>query len=204
MSSTCPTTWARTCRRTAQPSSTSSAWTTASRQPACSVSGTPCSPAHSRSTASKAITVSAPVTEDDYKHAVVQYGSHKAFNEFQAKDYIDKHGMDDHRGPPGQRHRSGQGSRLRRPREHNHPSGAGRADFLPLRGRDALPDPCRRHSRGVRPRADDRQAATRGLQFRRAGGFAGRNRRYRAWLPAGTRRSASTNRPEVATPPATG
>ncbi len=33
------------------------------------------------------------VTEDDYKHAVVQYGSHKAFNEFQAKDYIDKHGM---------------------------------------------------------------------------------------------------------------
>src|ERR1700749_622720 len=34
-----------------------------------------------------------PVTEDDYKHAVVQYGSHKSFNEFQAKDYIDKHGM---------------------------------------------------------------------------------------------------------------
>jgi len=34
-----------------------------------------------------------PVTEEDYKHAVVQYGSHKAFNEFQAKDYIDKHGM---------------------------------------------------------------------------------------------------------------
>jgi nucleoside-diphosphate-sugar epimerase len=34
-----------------------------------------------------------PVTEDDYKHAVVQYGSHKAFNEFQAKDYIDKHAM---------------------------------------------------------------------------------------------------------------
>ena len=32
-------------------------------------------------------------TEDDYKYAVVQYGSHKAFNEFQAKDYIDKHGM---------------------------------------------------------------------------------------------------------------
>ena len=23
----------------------------------------------------------------------VQYSSHKAFNEFQAKDYIDKHGM---------------------------------------------------------------------------------------------------------------
>jgi nucleoside-diphosphate-sugar epimerase len=34
-----------------------------------------------------------PVTEDDYKHAVVQYGSHKSFNEFQAKDYIDKHAM---------------------------------------------------------------------------------------------------------------
>ncbi len=33
------------------------------------------------------------VTEDDYKYAVVQYGSHKAFNEFQAKDYIEKHGM---------------------------------------------------------------------------------------------------------------
>jgi len=31
--------------------------------------------------------------EDDYKYAVVQYGSHKAFNEFQAKDYIQKHGM---------------------------------------------------------------------------------------------------------------
>ena len=34
-----------------------------------------------------------PVTEDDYKHAAVQYGAHKAFNEFQAKDYIDKHAM---------------------------------------------------------------------------------------------------------------
>jgi nucleoside-diphosphate-sugar epimerase len=34
-----------------------------------------------------------PVTEDDFKHAHVQYGAHKAFNEFQAKDYIDKHGM---------------------------------------------------------------------------------------------------------------
>jgi nucleoside-diphosphate-sugar epimerase len=33
------------------------------------------------------------VTENDHKYAVVQYGSHKAFNEFQAKDYIDKHGM---------------------------------------------------------------------------------------------------------------
>jgi len=33
------------------------------------------------------------VTEDDYKYAVVQYGSHKAFNEFQAKDYIEKYGM---------------------------------------------------------------------------------------------------------------
>ena len=33
------------------------------------------------------------VTEDDYKHADVQYGSHKVFNEFQAKDYIEKYGM---------------------------------------------------------------------------------------------------------------
>ena len=33
------------------------------------------------------------VTEDDAPHAVVQYGSHKAFNEFQAKDYIEKYGM---------------------------------------------------------------------------------------------------------------
>ena len=108
-----------------------------------------------------------PVTEDDYRHGDVQYASHKSFNEFQAKDYHRQTRHDDHRGPPGQRHGSGQGARLGRSREHHHPAGAGRADSLPLRGRDALPDPRRRHRRGVRPRADDRQAAARGLQLRR-------------------------------------
>ena len=33
------------------------------------------------------------VTEDDYRHATAQYGMHKSFNEFQAQDYREKHGM---------------------------------------------------------------------------------------------------------------
>ena len=33
------------------------------------------------------------VTEDDYRYATAQYGVHKRFNEFQAQDYREKHGM---------------------------------------------------------------------------------------------------------------
>ena len=32
-------------------------------------------------------------TEDDYRYATAQYGMHKSFNEFQAQDYVAKHGM---------------------------------------------------------------------------------------------------------------
>jgi nucleoside-diphosphate-sugar epimerase len=34
-----------------------------------------------------------PVTEDDLRHGDVQYAMHKIFNEFQARDYAEKHGM---------------------------------------------------------------------------------------------------------------
>lgn len=33
------------------------------------------------------------ITEDDYRHGTVQYAQHKMFNEFQAQDYNEKHGM---------------------------------------------------------------------------------------------------------------
>src|SRR5262249_42575893 len=35
-----------------------------------------------------------PVTEDDFRHGHVQYAAHKIFNEWQARDYRDKHGME--------------------------------------------------------------------------------------------------------------
>jgi nucleoside-diphosphate-sugar epimerase len=34
------------------------------------------------------------VTEDDFRHGHVQYAMHKIFNEWQAQDYHDKHGME--------------------------------------------------------------------------------------------------------------
>lgn len=34
-----------------------------------------------------------PVTEDDLRHGNVQYAMHKIFNEWQAQDYAEKHGM---------------------------------------------------------------------------------------------------------------
>src|SRR5258708_13053599 len=33
------------------------------------------------------------VTEDDFRHGHVQYAMHKIFNEWQAQDYREKHGM---------------------------------------------------------------------------------------------------------------
>jgi nucleoside-diphosphate-sugar epimerase len=35
-----------------------------------------------------------PVTEEDFRHGHVQYAMHKIFNEWQAQDYRDKHGME--------------------------------------------------------------------------------------------------------------
>ena len=35
-----------------------------------------------------------PVTEDDFRHGHVQYAMHKIFNEWQAQDYREKHGME--------------------------------------------------------------------------------------------------------------
>src|ERR1700676_4657331 len=34
------------------------------------------------------------VTEDDFRHGHVQYAMHKIFNEWQAQDYREKHGME--------------------------------------------------------------------------------------------------------------
>ena len=85
------------------------------------------------------------ITEDDYRHGEVQYAMHKIFNEWQAQDYNEKYGMMITARPAGERDRTGQGARLGGPREHHHPAGAGQADLVPVSGRDALPDPCRRY-----------------------------------------------------------
>src|SRR5229473_2643912 len=34
------------------------------------------------------------VTEDDFRHGHVQYAMHKIFNEWQAQDYREKHGLE--------------------------------------------------------------------------------------------------------------
>ena len=34
------------------------------------------------------------MTEDDFRHGHVQYAMHKIFNEWQAQDYREKHGME--------------------------------------------------------------------------------------------------------------
>ena len=139
-------------------------------------------------------------TEDDYKYAVVQYGSHKAFNEFQAKDYIEKHGMTitavrpaNVTGPDKVRGSVDHVNIITRPAR-------GEAISFPVRRRDALPDPCRRHRRGVRPRPDEGQAGARDLQLRRRGDQSGGHRRPRARLSCRTRRSASRSRPAARTP----
>ena len=114
------------------------------------------------------------VAEDDYKHAVVQYGSHKAFNEFQAKDYIDKHDMT---------------ITAIRPANVTGPDKVhGTVDHVniitrPARG-EAISFPfadamrCPIHVDDIAEvfvRADDRQTAARYLQLRRPSHFSGRD-----------------------------
>ena len=126
-----------------------------------------------------------PVTEDDYKHAVVQYGSHKAFNEFQAKDYIDKHGMTitairpaNVTGPDKVRGSVDHVNIITRP---------ARGEPITLPFADAMRCPIHVDDIAevfVRVLMTDKPAA-RNLQFRRPGDFAGGNRRNRARLSAG-------------------
>ena len=51
-------------------------------------------PVHWRSAASSNFTATAIVTEDDFRHGHVQYAMHKIFNEWQAQDYREKHGIE--------------------------------------------------------------------------------------------------------------
>ena len=84
----------RACRRASRSSSTSSAWTIASRRRASPASTGSSTPARWRSAASRNFTASASSTEDDFRHGHVQYAMHKIFNEWQAQDYREKHGME--------------------------------------------------------------------------------------------------------------
>ena len=111
-----------------------------------------------------------------------------------------RHG--DHRDPPGQCHRPRQDRRLGRPRQMHHLPGARRVDLVPLQGRDALPGPCRRHRRGVRPGVADRQAAPRGLQYRRHRRSASATSPSSCASSCPTRRSPSSTRPAARRSPA--
>src|SRR3984893_12870384 len=93
-----------------------------------------------------------------------------------------RHG--DYRDPSRQRHRPGQDRRLGRPRQMHYLPGARRGDRVPVQGRDALPGPCRRYRRSIRPGIADRQAAPRGLQYRRHSDQPRRSRHSRARVPA--------------------
>ena len=81
-------------RRMSRPSSTSSAWTIASRRRASAASTGSSSPARWRSAASRTFYGDRVVTEDDFRHGHVQYAMHKIFNEWQAQDYREKYGME--------------------------------------------------------------------------------------------------------------
>ncbi|MGC2412311.1 MAG: NAD-dependent epimerase/dehydratase family protein [Stellaceae bacterium] len=124
------------------------------------------------------------VTEDDFRHGHVQYAMHKIFNEWQAQDYREKHGMEitairpaNVTGP----------DKIVGSVDHvyciNH-AGAWKARQVPLQGRDALPGPCRRDRRDFRPRHHDRSPEAHGLQHRRPGDQPRRPRRDRARIPA--------------------
>ena len=107
------------------------------------------------------------VTEDDFRHGHVQYAMHKIFNEWQAQDYREKHGMEitairpaNVTGP----------DKIVGSVDHvfciTDPA-RGKPVSVPVQGRDALPGPCRRNRRDLCPRHHDRQAAAHGLQHRR-------------------------------------
>ena len=71
-------------------------------------------------------------TEDDFRHGAKQYAWCKIFNEWQARDYIDKYGMTITAVRPANVTGPDKDSRLHRPRELHHPAGAGRAGHLPV------------------------------------------------------------------------
>ena len=104
-----------------------------------------------------------------------------------------RHG--DHRDPPGQRHRPRQDRRLGGPRDLHHRPGARQASQVPLQGRDALPGPCRRDRRGLRPRDDGRQAEAPRLQHRRHSRSASASWPTSCAGSCPTRRSPSRRRP---------
>ena len=124
------------------------------------------------------------ITEDDYRHGEVQYAMHKIFNEWQAQDYNEKYGMTitavrpaNVTGPDKVRGSVDHVNIITQPAQ-------GKADFVSLQGCDALSDPCRRHRRGVHPRAADGQAEACGVQLGRHRDQPGRDCRHGARVPA--------------------
>ena len=89
------------------------------------------------------------VTEDDFRHGHVQYAMHKIFNEWQAQDYREKHGMEITAIRPANVTGNGQDRRVGRPREVHHLPGARQGRLVPVQGRNALPGPCRRDRRNL-------------------------------------------------------
>ena len=143
------------------------------------------------------------VTEDDFRHGHVQYAMHKIFNEWQAQDYREKHGME---------------ITAIRPANVTGPdkivgsvdhvfcitdTGARQADQLPVQGRDALPDPCRRDRRDLRPRDPDGQAGAHGSTTPAARRSASASSPTSCASSCPTRRSPSTRRPAARKSPAT-
>ena len=141
------------CRRASRSSSTSSAWTIASRRRA--LAGV------NRVVYASSLAVSGEqkfygdriVTEDDFRHGQVQYAMHKIFNEWQAQDYREKHGMEitairpaNVTGPDKVVGSVDHVFCITKPAR-------GKPVIVPVQGRDALPDPCRRDRRDLRPRA---------------------------------------------------
>ena len=137
--STSPISSAATCRRTSRSSSTSSAWTIASRRRGCRRQ-----PGRLRQLAggqrrAEHFYGERIVNEDDFRHGHVQYAMHKIFNEWQAQDYREKHGMEitairpaNVTGP----------DKIFGSVDHvfmRHQAGARRAGHLAVQGRDARP-----------------------------------------------------------------
>ena len=93
-SSTSPTGSAASTRRGSPSSSTSSAWTIASRRRGLAGVNRVAYASSLAVVGEQKFYGDRLVTEDDFRHGHVQYAMHKIFNEWQAQDYREKHGME--------------------------------------------------------------------------------------------------------------